>query len=161
MNHFLSCIVLLLALTADILLAADTPAPVLNPHSMPANEATPQCLTCHAETEQAVTTVKVGLAPTMVTDGIKSCITCHESAAVKHMVGRRPDFKVPNYLPLDAEGRITCLTCHYTHGPLKSEKPWVDVSWFERLTNSERLHKTFLLRHHNRDGHLCMACHDS
>jgi hypothetical protein len=152
---------LLLAIAADTLVAADTSVPPLNPHSLPTREAMPQCLTCHAEAEQAVTTVKVGLAPTMVRDGIKSCITCHESAAVKHMVGRRPDFKVPSYLPLDAEGRITCLTCHYTHGPLSSEKTWVDVSWIERLTNSERLHKTFLLRHHNRDGHLCKACHDS
>lgn len=161
MNHNLNSVFLVLALAADTLLAAGAPSPTLNPHSMHVGEHRPECLTCHAGFKQAAFTVNMGAAPTLVADGIRSCIACHESAAVKHMVGKRPDFKVPNYLPLDEQGRITCLTCHHTHGPLLSGNPWVSVSWFERLTNSERLHKTYLLRRNNADGGLCMACHDS
>ena len=160
MQQSLSYCFLILALTVNGLLAADAPAPAINPHSLPMDQHWPQCLTCHVEPEQ-LPVGKAGASPVLVTDGIGSCTGCHESAAVKHMVGKRPEFNVPGYLPLDTQGRITCLTCHYTHGPMLSEKPWVDVSWFERLTNSERLRKTFLLRRHNRDGGLCMACHDS
>lgn len=161
MKCFMSCLFLLLTIVSHNLSAADNPEPALNPHLMPMREPRPQCLGCHAEVKQTKAVSYEQIAPMFVGDGIGACVSCHESAAVKHMVGRSPNFHVPNYLPLDAQGRITCLTCHYTHGALRSDKPWVDVSWFERLTNSERLHKTFLLRHHNREGSLCLACHDS
>ena len=161
MNHYKSCLLLLLVLSNHSLLAAETSNSVLNPHSMPMDEHRPQCLSCHAKAKHTTAVSNGAIATIFVGDGIKACISCHESAAVKHMVGRRPDLHVPDDLPLDAQGRITCLTCHYTHGPLRSENPWVDVSWYERLTNSERLHKTFLLRRHNREGALCLVCHDS
>jgi hypothetical protein len=52
------------------------------------------------------------------------CIPCHEAGAINHPVGVRPEFAVPADLPLDTEGRISCLTCHYVHGSLRADHPY-------------------------------------
>jgi hypothetical protein len=154
----LIAMVLLVILTPSM---ADTHLSKTNPHNLQLSVRDSQCDLCHVAVRQKTIQVKLKTLADQVVNGVDICGTCHESSSVKHMIGKRPDFKVPGFLPLDKEGRITCLTCHYTHGPLKSESPWVDVSWIEQLSNSDRLHKTFLLRRNNRDGRLCLACHDS
>ncbi len=96
-----------------------------------------------------------------IADGVSMCTSCHDEGPANHMVGAQPDFPVPADLPLDGERRITCLTCHHTHGSLKSDRPWCTVSLLDRLFGRERLHKTYLLRRNNTDGELCKACHYS
>ena len=93
-------------------------------------------------------------------DGVESCVNCHGSESITHPVGARPNFAVPGDLPLDREGRVTCLTCHYIHGTLHSDTPQASASALERLFGSERLHKSYLLRRNNTEGKLCMACHN-
>jgi predicted CXXCH cytochrome family protein len=145
----------------DTLMAGSNPGQWFNPHLISNTESRPQCLKCHAQARQSTNQDDAIVRPLLTGDGIEICTGCHVTDTVKHMLGRRPNFPVPNDLPLDRKGRITCLTCHYTHGSLRSEKPWIDVSWFERLSNSKRLYKTFLLRRNNREGGLCLACHDA
>ncbi len=131
---------------AGLLLAATAGA---SPHVTPGRDWGADCAACHVP----------GRTPDLLGDQIAMCVRCHEAAAVKHMVGMRPDFVVPSRLPLDAHGRITCLTCHHAHGELRGDGPWASVSLLERLTGSERLRKTYLLREKNTDGELCRACH--
>ena len=43
------------------------------------------------------------------------CLECHPANATDHKLGVIPEL-LPKGLPLDKEGRITCLTCHEPHG---------------------------------------------
>ena len=52
------------------------------------------------------------------------CLGCHskESLGRSHPIGMRPrdkymKMKVPGEFRLDDDGRMTCLTCHWAHGP--------------------------------------------
>lgn len=55
------------------------------------------------------------------------CMECHslEGLGITHPIAIRPGngrrrMRVPADLPLDGEGKIFCLTCHYAHGPFLS-----------------------------------------
>ena len=89
----------------------------------------------------------------------KMCSTCHGDENTSHIVGVTADFIVPADLPLNAKKQVTCLTCHYVHGNLKSEKPVASSSFMDHLFNRGRLDKSFLLRRNNANGDLCLACH--
>jgi len=93
-------------------------------------------------------------------DPISMCTDCHNDSASSHSVDIKVDFSVPPDLPLSASGKITCLTCHKAHGRQHSNRPWASVSFVDRLLNSERLTKTYLLRRNNANGELCLVCHD-
>lgn len=45
------------------------------------------------------------------------CIDCHADrrAPVEHVVGVVPTYMIKK-LPLDEQGRLTCITCHEPHG---------------------------------------------
>ena len=47
----------------------------------------------------------------------------------------------------------------FVHGELEDDKPWANVGLFEKLFNSEKLYKTYLLRETNVNGELCLTCH--
>jgi len=94
-----------------------------------------------------------------IQDGIKMCTNCH-AANQGHKVGLLIDFPVPADMPLSDESDIMCLTCHYTHGSLASDRPQASFSIMDRLFDSQRLHKSFLLRRNNSDGELCLTCHN-
>ena len=134
-----------------------------NPHEIAAAQQDESCLSCHATMpEQGVTTSTLAVKPDMAGyrgDGIQLCVSCHDVAEQSHKVGVTMDFTVPADLPLGEEQAITCLTCHYTHGSLRSDRPWASVSIMERLLNDERMSKSFLLRRNNVDGELCLTCH--
>ncbi|MBI5418379.1 hypothetical protein HZA55_10645 [Candidatus Poribacteria bacterium] len=79
-----------------------------NPH----NEL--DCTECHAKKPtRGVDTVKT---VTFVKEDFNElCTNCHSAESNIHPVGRKPPFKVPEYLPLDKEGKNTCVTCHDLH----------------------------------------------
>jgi len=93
--------------------------------------------------------------------GIDMCTACHADTAAMHPLATIQDFEVPPDLPLTADKGMSCLTCHYTHGSLASDRPWASVSFMDRITDNERMHKSYLLRRNNAEGALCLICHDT
>ncbi len=97
-------------------LGADFPVP--NPHDF-FNSKT-DCQECHSLNE------KTGrmMDHSFVKDVTSICRQCHstESLGYSHSIGARPeekypDMDVPEVLPLDVEGALTCGTCHNPHLP--------------------------------------------
>lgn len=136
-----------------------------NPHLVSKQSSSAGCTSCHAETLQ-VTADDVLLSKNLpvnlekfTQDGVAMCSGCHNPDQ-GHKVGLQIDFPVPADMPLSAEQDITCLTCHYTHGRLDSDRPQASFSMMDRLLDAERLHKSFLLRRNNSDGELCLTCHN-
>jgi formate-dependent nitrite reductase cytochrome c552 subunit len=136
-----------------------------NPHEISPKSQGVDCASCHLEKPQAnnagLLTSKNQLADPadFKMDGIEMCSGCHDKDD-GHKVGIKLDFDVPADMPLGTKKRLTCLTCHYTHGSLSSKKPQASVSFMDRMLNAERLHKSFLLRRNNADGELCLTCHE-
>jgi hypothetical protein len=128
----------------------------------PAQARDPElCTRCHQGTPAAWTLAPSGNSsdhPRFALDGVAMCIQCHE-ADVSHMVGMEVDFSIPDDLPLSEDGTVTCLTCHKPHGPLRSDRPWANVSILDRWLDTEAMHKTYLLRRTNEHGELCLLCH--
>ena len=123
-----------------------------------------QCLNCH-RTKPAADNFVSGkhVLPqenSYTVDFTSMCTKCHGDESASHIVGVTPEYSVPADLPLDANGQMTCLTCHYMHGTLTSEKPMASMSIIDRLLHRERLKKSYVLRRNNADGDLCIACHN-
>ncbi|MCW9046753.1 MAG: hypothetical protein OQK46_01635, partial [Gammaproteobacteria bacterium] len=121
------------------------------------------CLSCHKS--QSLENIKVmGKYALPVMSGfIKNetsmCIECHGDDNSSHIVGVTPDYSVPADLPLDEENKMTCLTCHYVHGNLESDRPMASSSFMDHLFNRDRLKKSYVLRRNNAQGDMCLACH--
>ena len=158
-KYYFSIIFMLLGLCrAGGLFAAD------NPHEI-TGQGQVDCMSCHADKPQ---NTKPGVLETknhkadpaaFKSDGVEMCSSCH-NAEDGHKVGLKLDFEVPADLPLGEKAKMTCLTCHYTHGSLSSDKPQASVSFMDRMVDAERLHKSYLLRRNNADGELCLTCHE-
>ena len=74
----------------------------------------------------------------------KPCEFCHEmTAGTSHPTGVRPSMPIPSDLPLDAGGRVGCVTCH-------------DVTMASAATQAT---SPFMLRRSVQGGALCAACH--
>lgn len=137
-----------------------------NPHEISANSQTVDCVSCHVEMPKNTST---GLLETknhradhlteFKDDGVKMCSGCHD-AEDGHKVGLKLDFEVPADMPLGPKNKLTCLTCHYTHGSLKSTRPQASFSLMDQMLDAERLCKSFLLRRNNAEGELCLTCHE-
>ncbi len=82
-----------------------------NPHARKDRKA---CIVCHvsAPAEGSVPAKENNLR--FSGDLVALCSSCHES--YKHMhpvkIAVAPDMKSPEDLPLDRDGKITCITCH-------------------------------------------------
>jgi len=75
----------------------------------------------------------------------KVCMKCHNlENRLSHPVGAVPKTLVPLDMPLDKEGRITCVTCHDVHMPA-----------INKLTGK----KTYYLRRVSKGKKFCYACH--
>jgi hypothetical protein len=95
-------------------------------------------------------------------DGTVMCLACHDIETAAHpMTEASIDFAVPPDLPLTEEKTLTCMTCHYLHGSLKSDRPWASVSFMDRMSGSDRMRKTYVLRRNNSNGELCLVCHET
>lgn len=135
-----------------------------DPHRVGAGLPRAACDECHAKTPVlpgGLLTSKnyPSVASELKQDGVAMCKHCHDTAQ-GHRVGVDIDFPVPADLPLNGGNAITCLTCHYVHGSLDSDRPQASVSFLDRLLNAERLRKSFLLRRNNTGGELCLTCHN-
>lgn len=136
-----------------------------NPHNavVEKNNKDEQCLSCHKS--QSLENIKVMgkyALPVMsgfVKNEISMCKECHGDDNSSHIVGVTPDYTVPADLPLDKNDKITCLTCHYVHGSLESERPMASSSFMDHLFNRDRLKKSYVLRRNNAEGDMCLACH--
>ncbi len=135
----------------------------INPHNIVENK-TATCTNCHRglpEIQPGLNTKNNHVELSKFKQGgIKMCTDCHNEKE-GHVVGVRLDFSVPADLPLSENKTISCLTCHYTHGELKSDRPQSSYSLIDRLLDSERLHKSFLIRRNNSHGELCLTCHNT
>ncbi len=136
-----------------------------NPHEISSQSQALDCVSCHVEKPQIS---KAGALETknhrmdfaaFKRDGVEMCAGCHD-AENGHKVNLKLDFEVPADMPTAAKNKLTCLTCHYTHGSLRSNRPQASVSFMDRLLDAERLQKSFLLRRNNVDGELCLICHE-
>lgn len=137
-----------------------------NPHELPSQNQTVDCVSCHVEKPKVVEDVALlnsknhQADPTAFkADGVAMCTGCH-SADEGHKVDLKLDFEVPADLPLGEKNKLTCLTCHYTHGDLKTTRPQASFSFIDRIVDAERLHKSYLLRRNNSEGELCLTCHE-
>jgi Cytochrome c7 and related cytochrome c len=136
-----------------------------NPHEISSHNKNADCTSCHLEQPQAADPELLNSknhqadAATFKTDGIEMCTGCHDKDD-GHKVGIKLDFDVPADLPLGAKNKLTCLTCHYTHGGLTSSRPQASFSFIDRVLDAELMHKSYLLRRNNTDGELCLTCHE-
>jgi hypothetical protein len=100
---------------ALLLSAGDAPAKakVENPHLK--RKDPKACLVCHTAAPGAP---KQGVRPDPKLkfggDVVALCSSCHATYSHMHPVkiAVAPDMKSPDELPLDREGKITCITCH-------------------------------------------------
>lgn len=136
-----------------------------NPHVLSRQNMQSDCTACHLsqpelKDDNVLSSKNLAIDQSAFKlDGVAMCASCHNPNQ-GHKVGLNIDFPVPADLPLNEDNDITCLTCHYTHGKLDSDRPQASHSFMDKLMNSERLHKSFLLRRNNSDGELCLTCHN-
>lgn len=136
-----------------------------NPHAVSRQNMQSDCAVCHLlqpelKDDNVLSSKNLTVDQSAFKlDGVAMCASCHNPNQ-GHKVGLNIDFPVPADLPLNEENDITCLTCHYTHGKLDSDRPQASHSFMDKLMNSERLRKSFLLRRNNSDGELCLTCHN-
>ena len=142
-----------------------------NPHTIAKGSKTMECSACHKSDPNENAKILRLLNGVLDTrnnpidpesfnqNGTEMCSTCHNPDD-GHKVGLKLDFQAPADMPLDKKNKMTCLTCHYTHGSLTSDRPQASVSFMDRLFDDARMHKSFLLRRNNSDGELCLTCHN-
>lgn len=110
-----------------------------NPHQFSQND----CFSCHFTIPQ-----ENDEGPLRLTDTIsRLCGRCHDmSKEISHQVDMVPtgDIQVPKDMPLDEQGRVTCITCHDIHRPYKN--PLTDT-------------RTYFLRRDVSGKNFCLACH--
>ncbi len=112
-----------------------------SPHAFTDND----CFMCHFTLPRAGDTAG---GPLRFTDSIsKLCARCHDlSATMSHQVDfvPPPEIAVPADMPVDEEGRITCITCHEIHKPYRHP-----------LTGE----RTYFLRREPAGKYFCLSCH--
>ncbi len=167
MSHISKLILVNLSAAFSICLGAVADVTV-NPHDIRGQQPETYCLACHLQLPKTLQHQSSGgRLPDQSdfqsdADGVSMCVNCHDADKASHETGGDSiDFTVPADLPLSSDRKLTCLTCHYMHGSLASDRPWASVSILDRLLDHERMHKNYLLRRNNSDGELCLVCHDS
>lgn len=98
------------------------------------------CRLCHTS-NSATLSQDHATARTMVVPDLEArCGGCHGPLDASHRTGVQPKKSVPESLPLSADGRITCSTCHFMHGESNAFGDFVRID--------------------NRRGGLCLTCHE-
>ncbi len=113
-----------------------------NPHNFTQSD----CFSCHFTLPADGTPNE----PLRFTDTISNlCARCHDmSKTISHQVDVIPSSRVniPPDMPLDAEGKITCVTCHDIHR-----------AYINPLTGQ----RTYFLRRDVIGKNFCISCHNS
>jgi formate-dependent nitrite reductase cytochrome c552 subunit len=149
-----------------LLLSAFLAQAAENPHAVSATDKSSACTSCHTTETHYDKTDLLNIKNNNVdmtafnNDGVAMCSGCHD-AEEGHKIGLELDFEIPADMPLNKKNALSCLTCHYTHGNLASDRPQASFSFLDQVLNADRLHKSFLLRRNNVDGELCLICHNS
>jgi hypothetical protein len=148
-----------------ILLSVTAHATDSNPHLV--NKQTPQsgCTDCHIKTPELKndTNLNTNGLPVDISqfkqDGGAICMSCHPRDHVHKNESGKIIFSLPPDIPVGQNHAHICQTCHYSHGKLDSDQPQANVNFIDYVFDTERLHKSFLLRRDNSDGGLCLTCH--
>jgi len=79
---------------------------VVNPHNFVVKK---YCSSCHTEKP-----------PELSFDAVTTCTKCHPEnignhPVARHPLGKKAGIDVPGLLPLTADGRLVCHTCHDPH----------------------------------------------
>ncbi|HWS14929.1 MAG TPA: hypothetical protein VN450_01940, partial [Candidatus Methylomirabilis sp.] len=91
------------------------------------------------------------------------CTGCH-LAPVTHPVDIAPRRGIAGKLPLDADGTMTCVTCHTPHGGAHASRRFTGRPLIEKLRDTvfpflPGRFRTYFLRVSNVEGELCKNCH--
>jgi hypothetical protein len=98
-------------------------------------------------------------------DIVSLCTQCHEEmdSETLHPLDIKPTQMKSDLLPLDSDGTLTCVTCHFPHGESYSEKQYVGRSsvakWLSLLVK-QKYFKTYYLREKVLEGEICKECHE-
>jgi hypothetical protein len=149
-----------------ILLSVTAQATDSNPHIV--NKQTPQsgCTDCHIKTPELKNNNNLNTngLPVDISqfkpESEALCMTCHPRDHVHKNEAGKIIFSLPPDIPVGQSHEHICQTCHYSHGKLDSDKPQANVNFIDKLFDTERMHKSFLLRRDNSDGGLCLTCHN-
>jgi hypothetical protein len=99
-----------------------------------------RCESCHTGPKEVLAHVTPVETRVMKTGVDNECLRCHFDGPVTHSIGVPNSKKKAQDLPLSADGKITCITCHIGHN------------------QQDRF--GVMLRKDNRRGGLCLSCHD-
>ena len=91
------------------------------------------------------------------------CTSCHR-APVAHPIDIAPRRGIAGNLPLDADGTMTCITCHAPHSTPNASGSYVGRTLFVKLRDTAfpflpGRFRTYFLRVPNSRGELCERCH--
>jgi len=89
------------------------------------------------------------------------CQTCHTKAqmARHHNVGTALVRAPSAVLPLTADHKTACVTCHLLSRPRYDTVRWKAASLYDKLFRGETRYKTYFLAIRNDQGQLCLSCH--
>lgn len=89
------------------------------------------------------------------------CATCHKEKEMSrhHPVGSKLPKSPEEGMPLTAEMKLACFTCHNMSQKRYDKQRWKATSLFNRLFRPEERYKTYFLTHRNEQGELCLSCH--
>ena len=107
------------------------------------------------------------------------CKSCHSNLGLSHPTGMKPTMAMPEGFPLNRRGRMTCATCHKTHGEkaylLHKGEPGRVFCYFCHKDSLKNIHGGVGLGAHSTKKYevvdkdifvdelsaQCMSCHDS
>ena len=89
------------------------------------------------------------------------CMTCHKATEMgrHHTVGTALPKSPDDDLPLAAEMKMACFTCHNMSRDRYDSVRWKASSLFDKMFRAEKRYKTYFLSQRNDQGQLCLSCH--
>ena len=148
-----------LAYTAQLVYFRHSPA--ADPHASLRDPA--RCPSCHIEgrPERGRPYRQMNFRKDIYT----LCTGCHH-APVTHPIDIAPRRGITGKLPLDADGTMTCITCHSPHDEAHSFRRFTGRPLIEKIRDTvfpflPRPYRTYFLRVPNIEGELCKHCHAS